>query len=66
MSHECPGPGCGRQVPGHMLMCRSHWYQVPPALRSAVWAAWDNGAGAGTAAHTHAITAAIESLGTTT
>jgi hypothetical protein len=45
-----------------MLMCRAHWYAVPKALRNAVWAAWDNGAGSGTSQHRAAITAAIRSV----
>ena len=63
MNHTCPGPGCTRSVPQHMLMCRNHWYAVPPALRSAVWSAWQNGAGAGSDEHTQAIMAAIQSIG---
>jgi hypothetical protein len=62
MSHKCPGPGCTARVADHMLMCRPHWYQVPRALRNDVWAAWDNGMGAGTIEHTEAITAAIDAL----
>ncbi|MGH9248017.1 MAG: hypothetical protein ACRD0W_00635 [Acidimicrobiales bacterium] len=35
----CP-TGCGRHArPGH-LMCRTCWYKVPAALRSAVWRTW--------------------------
>lgn len=62
MPHKCPGPGCPVQVPDHMLMCRPHWYQVPAALRSRVWATWRNGAGAGYADHSHAMQDAIDSL----
>ena len=60
--HECPRDGCTRQVPPHMLMCRADWYRVPKPLRDAVWAAWRNGAGAGSPEHTAAITAAIEAV----
>jgi hypothetical protein len=63
MSHRCPGPDCEAQVPDHMLMCRTHWYQVPRSLRNAVWKAWRDGAGSGTAEHTQAITLAIRSIG---
>jgi hypothetical protein len=59
MTHECPGPGCEAQVPYEVLACSRHWYQVPKALRTAVYRAWANGAGAGTVAHTRAIEAAI-------
>jgi hypothetical protein len=62
MMHTCPGPGCTADVPPEMLACSRHWYQVPRQLRAAVWRAWADGAGAGTAAHTAAITAAIERM----
>jgi hypothetical protein len=61
-THECPRGGCTRRVPPHMLMCRADWHSVPRALRQAVWAAWDNGQGAGSPAHRAAITAAISSV----
>lgn len=61
-SHDCPRQGCGRRVPSHMLACARHWYQVPKPLRLAVWAAWNNGAGAGTMAHRGAIDAAISAM----
>lgn len=62
MSHECPATGCTREVSIDMLMCRSHWYMVPHAMRTAVWNAWQDGAGAGTTQHTAAINAAIRSV----
>lgn len=37
MSHECPKVGCMLTVPDHQLMCRTHWFMVPKALRSRVW-----------------------------
>jgi hypothetical protein len=45
-----------------MLMCRPHWYMVPQALRNAVWAAWDLGAGAGTPEHARAMDDAIDAV----
>jgi len=45
-----------------MLMCRADWYRVPKPLRNAVWAAWRNGAGAGSPEHTAAISAAIRAV----
>ncbi len=63
MNHLCPGPDCKRQVGSDMLMCRTHWYQVPRALRNRVWAAWRNGEGAGSPEHFKAIDAAIKSVG---
>lgn len=37
---RCPANGCEIVTPPEMLMCRSHWYMVPKALRSEVWRAW--------------------------
>lgn len=62
MSHECPATGCTKAVNAGMLMCQTHWYMVPGPLRSAVWAAWANGLGAGSAEHRQAIRAAIEAV----
>lgn len=62
MTHECPAAGCADEIPYEMLMCRSHWYMVPQAVRTAVWNAWQDGAGAGTPQHTAAIGAAIRSV----
>ena len=61
-THECPKNGCTRRVPSHMLACRNHWYAIPAPLRSAVWNAWQNGAGAGSPEHSAAISAAVRSL----
>jgi len=57
--HQCPGPECDEQVPYGMLACRRHWYQVPKAIRGAIYGAWQNGSGAGTAAHLAAMDKAI-------
>lgn len=62
MTHECLPGLCKRRVPAHMLFCRNHWYRVPVMLRQAVWAAWDNGRGAGTSEHMLAISDAIEAV----
>jgi hypothetical protein len=62
MDHECPADGCAKLVDASMLMCAPHWYMVPKHLRSAVWRAWNRGAGARTPAHTAAIMAAIDSV----
>lgn len=63
-SHECPGRGCKQRVGTGMLACRPHWYMIPKPLRVAVWAAWRDGAGAGSPEHTAAITAAVKALNT--
>lgn len=61
-AHTCPGPGCTAQVAPDRLACARHWYQVPAPLRRAVWAAWKDGAGAGTRAHAAACVAAIDTM----
>lgn len=36
----CPITSCVTKLhPGH-LMCRYHWFQVPPQMRSRVWRTW--------------------------
>ena len=62
MSHQCPADGCAQAVTPSVLMCRPHWYLVPKPLRNAVWAAWAEGAGAGTLAHYEAIRAATAAV----
>lgn len=34
--HQCPIEHCKAQIADHLLMCRSHWAQVPPPLQQAV------------------------------
>lgn len=60
--HTCPATGCTRNVPSHMLLCRTHWYMVPGPLRDAVWDAWAGGIGAGSSAHRAACADAIEAV----
>jgi hypothetical protein len=62
MSHDCPGPGCERQVPSSQLACSRHWYQVPEPLRQAVYRAWNRGKGTGTAEHRQAMLAAVDTM----
>jgi hypothetical protein len=62
ITHPCPVGACDQQVRADRLMCRTHWYQVPPRLRAAVWATWRSGAGAGTPPHRAAIRAAVRAL----
>lgn len=61
-THPCPGPRCGGEVdvPWHMFMCRRDWYTLPNTFRRAVWSTWQDGRGAGTAAHRAALRAAID------
>ena len=35
--HTCHWPGCAREVPPKLWGCREHWYQLPKALRDAIW-----------------------------
>jgi hypothetical protein len=41
--HTCHWPGCDRQVPPAMLMCRAHWFRLPKALRDGIWRAYRPG-----------------------
>lgn len=61
-THECPGLGCKRHVRPGMLTCPGCWRTVPGRLRSALWAAWDHGTGAGTTAHRAAMNDVIRYL----
>ena len=62
MNHICPGPGCEQEVPSHMLACSRHWYQVPKPIRTAVYRAWADGAGAGSGEHMAAMDAAVRTM----
>jgi hypothetical protein len=61
-THECPAPGCTRQVAARQVLCRDDWYRVPQRLRGALWAAWRGGAGAGSPEHYAAMADAIGAL----
>lgn len=63
-AHECAARGCGEQVPRRLLMCRTHWRQVPADVRASVWLAYrrgqeDNGP---SRAYINAATEAIEAV----
>ena len=58
--HECPGPGCEEQVDVTQLACRRHWYQVPKAIRNAVWREYQQAPGS--PAHRHAMDLAIKAM----
>lgn len=36
-THTCHAEGCTVRIPRRLLMCRRHWYMVPPELRRRVW-----------------------------
>lgn len=58
--HECPYPGCHRQVNANMLACRNHWFTVSKPTRDRVWDAWVQRSND----HLAAITQAIEEMRT--
>ena len=57
--HICPGPECHTEVPRRKLACVPHWGQVTGPHQRAVYAAWDQGRGAGTMKHLRAMSTAI-------
>lgn len=38
----CDAPGCQERIRRGMLMCRSHWFALPPPLRAAISSTWSN------------------------
>lgn len=64
-THTCPVPGGDRDVPNDMLMCSRHWFTVPKPLRKALYRAWRNGAGMGSAEHVAAMKACIHAADAT-
>ena len=43
MAHTCHATNCNATVPPTMWGCRKHWYMVPPAIRSRIWATYRPG-----------------------
>lgn len=41
--HHCHWPGCNRKVPPAKWGCREHWFQLPAALRTKIWRAYQPG-----------------------
>jgi hypothetical protein len=62
MTHPCPTRRCPREVPDHLLMCGIHWRLVPRPLQRAVYAAYQDGRGVGTAPLLQAQKAAIQAV----
>lgn len=60
--HQCPIGGCTELLPPGKLMDLPHWRMVPPDQQSAVYAAYDHGAGVGSLALLNAQTAAIDAV----
>ena len=60
--HDCPVRICELDVRADRLMCPPHWRMVPKPLQRAVYAAWQDGAGAGSTAHWAACQAAIRAV----
>ena len=42
-NHHCHWPGCQRQVPPAKWGCTPHWFALPAALRSRIWATFRPG-----------------------
>jgi hypothetical protein len=57
-----PVRGCAHRVPASRVMCPGDWRRCPKPVQRAVYATWDNGAGAGTPAHTAAMLRAIAAV----
>ena len=60
-THQCPAPGCTKQVPHNKLMCHPHWCQVPARLKFMVHGAYYK-EGPGTEAHLAACHTAIAAV----
>jgi len=43
MAHRCHATACPTPVKPEMLMCRRHWFMVPPRIRAQVWASYRSG-----------------------
>lgn len=43
MAHHCHAAGCPIRVPQTMLMCKRHWFMVPRAIQSRIWATYRDG-----------------------
>jgi hypothetical protein len=41
--HTCHWPDCEKQVPPAMWGCKTHWFKLPVALRSKIWATYQIG-----------------------
>lgn len=42
-NHHCHWPGCDKQVPPAMWGCKAHWFKLPRALRTKIWATYQPG-----------------------
>lgn len=63
--HKCRAAGCTIIVEKRYLMCRNHWYEVPPLIRDEVMEAWAEvqASGAITIRYARAVRAAVASIG---
>lgn len=64
-THKCRANGCMRQVQKRHLMCRDHWYEVPPHIREEISEAWAEvqSSGAITLRYARAVRNAVDSIG---
>ena len=61
MMHQCPAPGCTKEVVHGKLACSYDWLRIPKPLRNAIWSAY-YGNGMGSPEHLAAITLAARWL----
>jgi hypothetical protein len=62
LTKTCFAKNCNLTIDSGVLMCRTHWYEVPKAIRDLVYRTYNRGRGVGTPEHTEAILAARKSL----
>lgn len=60
--HRCPAWHCPREITDEFLLCPAHWRLVPRPIQSAVYAAYDHGAGLGSAGLLAAQVAAVRAV----
>lgn len=56
--HKCPWPFCAHMVDADLWGCRTHWFNIPPLLRQALWRAYRPGQTARTASDDYRAAAA--------
>jgi hypothetical protein len=40
MTHRCRAPGCDKRITSGLLLCKPHWWKVPPNVRAEVSETW--------------------------
>lgn len=36
-THECPAPGCDKQIAFERFACPTHWFAIPAEVRAELW-----------------------------